>query len=59
LNADLEKSGSEETSLGLTEILEGDIGFGGTTFEPEFQYRVVNGTLEVDEQFPTLSLRGE
>ena len=59
LNADLEKAGSEETSSGLTEILEGDIGFGGTTFEPEFQYRVVNGTLEVDEQSPTLSLRGE
>jgi hypothetical protein len=25
-----------------------DIGFGGTTYESEFQYKVVNGTLEVD-----------
>jgi hypothetical protein len=59
LNADLKKAGSEESSSGLTEILEGRIGFGGTTYEPEFQYKVVNRTFEVHEQSPTLFLRGE
>ena len=55
---DLVKAGSEETPSGIIEILEGDIGFGEITFDPEFQYEIVNGTLEANEQSPTLFLRG-
>jgi hypothetical protein len=56
MRADLEKSGSEETPSKLTEIIEGDIGFGGTVFDPELEYQVVNGTLEVNERSSTLTL---
>jgi hypothetical protein len=53
---DLEKVGSEETPSKLTEFLEGDIGFGGTIFDPDIKYQVVNGTLEVDGQSSILTL---
>ena len=58
MRADLDKSGSEETPSRITEILEGDIGFGGTIYTPDFEYQVVNGTLELDEQSPVLLLQG-
>ena len=45
IQADLDKVGSEETPSKLTELLEGEIGFGGTTFDPDFEYEVVNGTF--------------
>jgi hypothetical protein len=56
MRADLEKAGSEETPSKLTEIIEGDIGFGGTVIDPDIEYQVVNGTLEVNEQSSTLTL---
>jgi hypothetical protein len=58
LRADLEKTGSEETPSKLTEFLEGNIGFGGITFDPDFEYNIVNGTLDVTEESPTLILQG-
>jgi hypothetical protein len=58
MRADLGKSGSEETPSGTTEILDGDIGFGENIFMPDFEYQVVNGTLEVDEQSPVIFLQG-
>ncbi len=56
MRADLEKAGSEETPSKLTEIIEGEIGFGGTIIDPDIEYQVVNGTLEVNEQSSTLTL---
>ncbi len=58
MRADLDKSGSEETPSRTTETLEGDIGFGENIYMPDFEYQVVNGTLEVDEQSPVLFLQG-
>ena len=56
--ANLRKVGSEETPSKLTEILEGDIGFQGRTSTPEIKYQILNGTLEVDEISPVLTLQG-
>lgn len=58
MRADLKKIGSEETPSKLTEILEGNIGFVGSSTVPEVEYPTVNGTLQLDGESPILTLQG-
>jgi hypothetical protein len=58
MRADLDKTASQEKEGQITEILDGSIKFGKNTFSPDFEYKVVNGTLVVDPSAHILTLRG-
>ena len=50
MDAELNKAGSKEMLGQRTEALEGTIGFGtqGPMAPSDFEYKIVNGTLQVD-----------
>ena len=58
MRAELDKTASQEKEGQITEILDGSIKFGKNTLSPDFEYKVVNGTLLVDPSAPVLTLQG-
>ena len=58
IRADLHKTASQEKAGQTTETLQGTINFGKNIFSPDFQYKIVNGTLVVDPTQPLLTLQG-
>ena len=58
MRAQLDKTASQEKEGQTTEMLDGSIKFGKNTFSPDFEYKVVNGTLLVDPIGPVLTIRG-
>lgn len=58
MRAELDKTASEEKEGQTREFLGRSIKFGKNTFSPDFEYKVVNGTLLVDPNAPVLTLQG-
>ena len=58
IRADFDKTASQEKQGQTTETLQGTINFGKNIFNPDFQYKVVNGTLVVNPTQPLLTLQG-
>src|SRR5919198_80742 len=58
MRADLDKTASQDKEGQTTETLNGSIKFGKNIFSPDFEYKVVNGTLLVDPSAPVLTLQG-
>jgi hypothetical protein len=57
-NSELSISEIRETGGKSIELLDGKIGFGKDTFNPNFEYEISNGTLTVQGQKATLILSG-
>jgi hypothetical protein len=58
MRADLDKTASQEKEGQTTETLNGSIKFGKNIFSPDFEYKVIDGTLLVDPSAPVLTLQG-
>jgi hypothetical protein len=58
VRVDLDKTGSQEKEGQTTEFLDGTFKVGKNVFSPDFQYKIVNGTLILDPNEPVLTLQG-
>jgi hypothetical protein len=57
-NSEMSISEIRETGGKSVELLNGKLGFGKDTFNPDFEYEISNGTLTVQGQKATLHLSG-